>query len=238
MDSTTGGTAAYVNEYGPYLDREGNITYKSVGATKVFAGDKRYNDFPQRQGRIGYEFEHRLNDMFTLRQRTRFSALSTNQEYVYVGDAGLVRENNRGIVSDTHLESRIRTGAVGHWILTGVDVSRLSYRSKEGYGGVPVGVDPVLAFRSNQTQTLTGIYVQDQLQWQNWRLTLGGRHDWLTSEFESGGTDFDRNDSKFTGRAALGYVTDFGLAPYVSWGSSFTPNPGTVLSGGDRKSVV
>lgn len=232
MDSTTGGTAAYVNEYGPYLDREGNITYKSVGATNVFAGDKRYNDFPQRQGRIGYEFEHRLNDMFTLRQRTRFSALGTNQEYVYVGDAGLVRENNWGIVSDTHLESRIRTGAVDHWILTGVDVSRLSYRSKEGYGGVPISVDPVLAFRSNQTQTLTGIYVQDQLKWQNWRLTLGGRHDWLTSEFESGGADFDRNDRKFTGRAALGYVTDFGLAPYVSWGSSFTPNPGTVLSGG------
>ena len=27
-------------------------------------------------------------------------------------------------------------------------------------------------------------------------------------------------------------MTDFGLAPYVSWGTSFTPNPGTVLGGG------
>ena len=26
-------------------------------------------------------------------------------------------------------------------------------------------------------------------------------------------------------------MTDFGLAPYVSWGTSFTPNPGTVLGG-------
>ncbi|RDI58834.1 TonB-dependent siderophore receptor [Microvirga subterranea] len=231
MDSTTGGTAAYVNEYAPYVDRQGNITYKSVGATRQFLGDERYNDFRQKQGRIGYEFEHRFNDMFTLRQRTRFSALGTNQEYVSSGSPGLVRETNWGIVSDTHLESRVRTGAVDHTILTGVDVSRLSYRSKEGFGGVPVGVDPVLAYRSNQTQTLTGIYVQDQLKWQNWRLTLGGRHDWLSSDFASGGTIFNRDDTKFTGRAALGYVTDFGLAPYVSWGTSFTPNPGTLLSG-------
>ena len=232
MDSTTGGTAAYVNAYGPYIDREGNLSYKSIGVTKQFAGDKRYNDFRQQQGRIGYEFEHRFSDMVMLRQRMRFSALGTNQEYVYVGVPGLVRENNWGVVSDTHLETRVRMGAVDHTILTGLDVSRLSYRSKEGYGGVPIGVDPELAYRSRQTQTLAGIYVQDQLKWQNWRLTLGGRHDWLSSEFESSGMEFDRADTKFTGRAALGYVTDFGLAPYVSWGTSFTPNPGTVLSGG------
>lgn len=231
MDSTTGGTAAYVNEYAPFVDRAGNVSFQSIGATRVFLGDKRYNDFRQKQGRIGYEFEHHFNDMFTLRQRTRFSALGTNQEYVSSGFPGLVRETNWGIVSDTSLESRVQTGAVGHTILTGVDIGRLSYRSKEGFGGVPIGVDPVLATRSNQTQTLAGIYVQDQLEWQNWRLTLGGRHDWLSSDFESGGTDYDRRDTKFTGRAALGYVTDFGLAPYVSWGTSFTPNPGTLLSG-------
>ncbi|PVE26032.1 TonB-dependent siderophore receptor [Microvirga sp. KLBC 81] len=231
MDSTTGGTAAYVNDYGPYVDRQGNISYKSIGATKVFAGDERYNDFSQQQGRIGTEFEHRFNGMFTLRQRTRFSALGTNQEYVYVGTPGLVRENNWGIVSDTHLESRVRTGEVDHAILTGLDVSHLRYRSKEDYGGVPVGEDPELLYRSRQAQTLTGVYVQDQLKWQNWRLTLGGRHDWLESNYETGGMEFKRDDGKFTGRAALGYVTDSGLAPYVSYGTSFTPNPGTLVTG-------
>ena len=170
--------------------------------------------------------------MFTLRQRTRFSALGTNQEYVY-GGSGLTRENNWGVVSDTYLESRVRTGAVDHTILTGLDVSRLSYVSKQGFDAtIPVGLDPVLSYREDQTQMLTGIYVQDQLEWQNWRLTLGGRHDWLTSEYNSAGFQFDSDDTKFTGRAALGYVTDFGLAPYVSWGTAFTPNPGTVLNGG------
>ncbi|WP_237050097.1 TonB-dependent siderophore receptor [Microvirga ossetica] len=229
MDATTGGTAAYLNNYA--TDAAGNPTSLSIGATRVFAGDKRYNDFRQQQGRIGYEFEHRFNDMFTLRQHTRFSALGTNQEYVY-GGSGLTRENNWGGVSDTHLESRVRTGPVDHTILTGLDVSRLSYVSKQGFDAtIPVGLDPVLSYREDQTQTLTGIYVQDQIKWQNWRLTLGGRHDWLTSEYNTAGFEFDSDDTKFTGRAALGYVTDFGLAPYVSWGTSFTPNPGTVLGG-------
>jgi iron complex outermembrane receptor protein len=230
MDATTGGTAAYLNNYA--TDAAGNPTSLSIGATRVFAGDERYNDFRQQQGRIGYEFEHRFNDMFTLRQRTRFSALGTNQEYVY-GGSGLTRENNWGVVSDTYLESRVRTGAVDHTILTGLDVSRLSYVSKQGLDAtIPVGLDPILSYREDQTQMLTGIYVQDQLEWHNWRLTLGGRHDWLTSEYNSAGFEFDSDDTKFTGRAALGYVTDFGLAPYVSWGTSFTPNPGTVLNGG------
>lgn len=229
MDSTTGGTAAYYNDY--EKDAAGNFTSRSVGVTKVFAGDQRYNDFRQKQGRIGYEFEHRFNDMFALRQRTRFSALGTNQEYVY-GGSGLTREHNWGIVSDTHLESRLRTGAIDHTILTGLDVSRLSYVSKLGFGIVPIGTDPDFYQRDEQIQTLAGIYVQEQLKWQNWRLTLGGRHDWMTSQYESNGAVSDRDDTKFTGRAALGYVTDFGLAPYVSYGTSFTPNPGTLLNGG------
>ena len=67
-----------------------------------------------------------------------------------------------------------------------MDVSRLSYVSKQGFDAtIPVGLDPVLSYREDQTQTLTGIYVQDQLKWQNWRLTLGGRHDWLTSEYNT-----------------------------------------------------
>jgi len=228
MDATTGGTAAYINDYA--TDAAGNPTSLSIGATRIFAGDARYNDFRQQQGRIGYEFEHRFNDMFTLRQRTRFSALGTNQEYYY-GGSGLTRENNWGIVSDTHLESRVNTGPVGHTILSGLDVSRLSYVSKQGFGIVPIGTDPALTYREEQTQTLTGLYLQDQIKWQNWRLTLGGRHDWLSSEYNTAGYEFDRDDTKFTGRAALGYVTDFGLAPYVSYGTSFTPNPGTLLDG-------
>jgi iron complex outermembrane receptor protein len=237
MDSTTGGTAAYVNEYGPYMDSQGNILSKVTRATKVFGGDRRYNDFRQQQARIGYEFEHKFNDVFTLRQRARFSQLGNNQQYVYIGTPGLTRENTEGFSVDTALESRFRTGPVDHTLLTGIDLSRLSYKSKEAYGGVPLGYNPPFLWRTSQTQTLVGAYVQDQMKWQNWHLTAGLRHDWLDSKFEAGAagaapTESKQKDGQLTGRAALSYVTDFGLAPYVSYGTSFVPNSGTVLAGG------
>jgi iron complex outermembrane receptor protein len=236
MDSTTGGTAAYVNEYGPYMDRSGNLLYKSIGATKVFGGDKRYNDFRQQQGRIGYEFEHAFGEIFTLRQRVRYSALATNQQYVYLADPGLTRERTQGFSADTSLEAKLSTGPVSHRILTGVDFSWLHYRGKEGFGGVPLGYNAALGYRTAQSQTLFGVYAQDQMSWQNWRLTLGGRHDWFSSRFEAGAagaapTETKQKDAQSTGRVALSYVTSFGLAPYVSYATSFVPNSGTVLSG-------
>lgn len=236
MDSTTGGTAAYINEYGPWIDRQGNVASKVIGATKVFGGDKRYNDFRQQQARLGYEFENRFNDVFTLRQRARYSKLGGNQQYVYIGTPGLTRENTQGFSIDTLLESRLQTGALDHTLLTGIDVSHLSYKSKEAYGGVPLGANPPFLWRTGQTQTMTGIYLQDQIKWQNWRVTAGGRYDWLNSKFEAGSagelpTESKSREGKFTGRAALSYVTDLGFVPYVSYGTSFVPNPGTVLGG-------
>lgn len=236
MDSTVGGTQVYLNEYAPYLDRQGNVTYKSIGATKVYAGDRRYNDYRQQQGRIGYEFEHKFSEALTLRQRARYSHLSMNQQYAYFGP-GLTREDTSGLAVDTMLEGRFNTFALEHTLLTGVDVSYLTYRAKDGFGGVPIGFNPALVGRSRQTMSMTGLYIQDQVKWQNWRLTLGGRYDWLNSNFKSGTvstalTENKSDESKFTGRAALSYVTDFGLAPYVSYGTSFVPNPGAVLDGG------
>lgn len=236
MDSTTGGTAAYFNLYGPYVDRQGNVLSKTIGATRVFAGDKRYNDFRQQQARIGYEFEHKFDEVFTFRQRARFSKLGNNQQYVF-GEPGLTRENTAGFAIDTALEARFRTGAAEHTLLAGIDVSRLEYKSKEAFGGVPLGYNPAFLWRTSQVQTMTGAHLQDQVKWGNWRLSAGVRHDWLDSEFEAGGagaapTESRRRDGQFTGRAALSYVTEFGLAPYVSYGTSFVPNPGTVLNGG------
>lgn len=236
MDSTTGGTAAYLNEYGPYVDSQGNILSKATRATKVYVGDKRYNDFRQQQARIGYEFEHRFDEVFTLRQRARYSQLGNNQQYLYF-EPGLTRENTAGFSIDTSLEAKFRTGALDHTLLAGIDASRLSYKSKEAFGGVPLGFNPPFLWRTSQTMTLVGAYLQDQVKWQNWRLTAGVRHDWLDSKFDAGSAGAapavsKRQDEQWTGRAALSYVTDFGLAPYVSYGTSFVPNPGTVLNGG------
>ena len=235
MDSTTGGTVAYINTY------DGS---NSTGATREFGGDGRFNEFRQKQGRIGWEFEHRFSDVFTLHQNTRYSQLETNQEYIFGGYPGLVQEDTGGIVSDTYLVSNFQTGAVSHQVLTGVDVSYLDYTSWAGYGyttAFPPDIDDQID-DFEQTQTLVGLYMQDQMEIGPWRVLLGGRHDWHDSDF-SGTTTIDgtpptvsavdesQSDGKFTGRAALSYITEWNIAPYISYGTSFTPNPGTVIDG-------
>ena len=66
-----------------------------------------------------------------------------------------------------------------------------------------------------------------------WLLTLSGRHDWVdtTTRERIAGTEQDVSDSAFSGRVGLTYVTDFGLAPYVAYATSFNPNLGTDFQG-------
>src|SRR3546814_5987919 len=72
----------------------------------------------------------------------------------------------------------------------------------------------------NPKTNQTGLYVQDQIALDNWRLTLGGREDWIHTgtEFhnQAGATNTQR-DKKFSGNAALSYVFDNGVMPYISF---------------------
>lgn len=87
---------------------------------------------------------------------------------------------------------------------------------------VPSGAIP-LDHRPEETQTQTGIYIQDQLRWGSWLAVLGVRQDWLTIE-EAGSRDID--ESATTWRAALMYEFSSGFTPYVSYSTSFSPLPG------------
>ena len=52
--------------------------------------------------------------------------------------------------------------------------------------------------------------MQNQIRFQRWILTLGGRHDWAESETTDNrtGTTSKSRDSAFTGRLGLGYAFD------------------------------
>src|SRR5690606_10386795 len=84
-----------------------------------------------------------------------------------------------------------------------------------------------------------GVYAQDQIKLDNWIVTLGGRHDWAHTE--TSGTQFNFvtsdldplhvsiDDQAWTGFAGLSYVFANGLAPYVSYSTSFQPASGLTL---------
>lgn len=252
MDATTGGSAAYQNIY------DATFT-NSLGAIRTPLAFKDFDDFRQKQGRVGYELEHNFNEFVTLHQNVRYSGLKTRQEYSgsQFFDTGLLAENTDGYAADTYLETKVETGPVRHTILTGLDASYLHYKAKQAFGSftdpndipTPDYDDPAaFARRFNQSQTLVGVYAQDELAFGPWRLNLGGRHDWFDSRFESNlpgvsvngrvGDVQRENDGKFTGRAGLSYVTSFGLTPFVGYGTSFVPNPGTVIDGSVTKPTV
>ena len=133
MDSTTGGTAAYINTYDGPL---------STGVTNKFGGDARFNDFNQKQGRIGYEFEHRFDQSITLHQNVRYSKLTADQEYMFGGYPGLTQEDTSGFVADTYLVSRFAMSGLKHTLLTGVDFSYLDWTARWASGDYTTEVPP------------------------------------------------------------------------------------------------
>jgi iron complex outermembrane receptor protein len=243
--SMTGGNPAYYN------DRYGHVS-------KFEAGDPAFGDLTHDQGRFGWEFEHYVNDTFTIRQNMRYSIQDIRAEYVYTFNGaqhaldpnlvdrgtGLDDQLVQSVSVDNQVETRVETGPFDHTLLTGVDVTWVDFRYLSGFGEAPPLVlsdpnygesidTPVLTARTDQTQIQTGVYIQDQIRFDDALiLTLGGRHDWVTTDTEN--TDLTTSDSdkisqtdrKFSGRAGLTYKTPFGIAPYASISTAFSPNVG------------
>lgn len=87
--------------------------------------------------------------------------------------------------------------------------------------------DVKLTPNPDQAQYQTGIYIQDQLRLGNWIGIAGIRQDWVDIGFKGSP---DTHEQATSGRAALMYEFDAGIAPYVSWSQSFTPQPGVIVS--------
>ena len=137
---------------------------------------------------------------------------------------------------DTQLQSKFATGSVEHTLLTGVDFMRMrnDIDSWFGYAGsvAPSDIynldrsdfdfgahpDPSGPYRVLLKQKQTGLYVQDQAQWDKVLVTLGGRYDWAEqSSFNRDyGNKSDRDDKQFTWRGGVNYLFDNGVTPYFA----------------------
>ncbi|HDS1736949.1 TPA: TonB-dependent siderophore receptor [Pseudomonas putida] len=152
------------------------------------------------------------------------------------------RQHNITYTLDNNLEYKFNTGALQHTALAGVDYRHFNrkYDGYNAYNVLPVdlygknnydtsSVTPELDTRWDNTIRQTGVYLQDQIKLDNWILTVGGRQDWAEIDNKDllAGSIESKRDSQFTGRIGLTYVTEFGLAPYVSYSQSFLPTLGT-----------
>ena len=235
----------------PYEGTVTNARFGRI-PTSFFAGDPSVDKFTREQEMLGYQFERNLTDDLTFRQNARFAHVDVTYRG-YVGNnwadintASLGRYNwyakntaNQANL-DNQLEYRFNTGAVRHTMLFGVDLKGYQIDDYQAFnfGTVPsinvfnpaYGFDIPLTgapFRNFQiTQKQAGTYLQDQMKLGNFTLVLSGRNDWVETTQaarDSGATLASRDDSRFSGRAGLIYNFDNGIAPYVSYATSYNP---------------
>lgn len=237
--------------YYGWLPKEGTVEPLPDGSRlpTSFNEGATNNSYSRNQKMVGYSFEHGFNDTFTVRQNLRFAEMKTAQQSVYgtgidptnghMLNRGTVVDNERlqNFSVDTQLESKFTTGDLEHTLLTGVDYMRMRNSINAAFGSAPqldlynpsreyFDFGDAVPYQMNESKQ-TGLYVQDQAEWDKWVVTLGGRYDWsqqATTVYGSDAGYIERNDKKFTWRGGVNYLFDNGISPYFSYSQSFEPS--------------
>jgi len=155
------------------------------------------------------------------------------------------------VAADVSLSYDFSVGATQHTLVAGVDYFRTDFDARRYSGEVLGGAGGIDAFAPgygvavgdfsllsdvNSTLTQVGVYAQDQIAVGRWRLVAGLRGDWSRSEADVtyGYGDIERTDQDdraLSGRIGAVYLFDSGVAPYVSYGTSFEPVVGATATG-------
>ncbi|MGY4399564.1 iron complex outermembrane receptor protein [Bradyrhizobium sp. USDA 3315] len=225
-----------------------------------YLGEPGLDGYHLEQFAVGYAFEHRFDNIFQFRQNLRYTQVSNDLASVrtegMVTDRlvartyNYVKANAANVALDNQLQADFATGPLVHKVLAGVDYFDLwantDYRTTpiapiDAYSpvystAVPSASSLAPFILRDDRQSQLGAYLQDQIKLDRWTLTMSGRQDWVSSGFTSmafypPAGHYSRDDSAQTGRIGLSYLFDIGLAPYVSYGTSFTPNLGADSAG-------
>ncbi|MES5047511.1 TonB-dependent siderophore receptor [Rhizobium nepotum] len=243
-------------DYRP-LPYEGTVVSGPLGKIDrdLFTGEPDYNRYERTQAVVGYQFDHEFNDVFSVHHNARYIYVDDSYRtffsngYVTTGGVTDYTKLNRNaydyasknsvFATDTNLQASFETGPIEHNAIVGVDYKwfKNDYSGYYGFGNTPIDiVDPIygnyrrptLGARWDNRISQLGVYAQDQIKWDNWVLTLGGRYDtaWQDDNDILGSHRSKKTDHDFTGRAGLTYLFDNGIAPYVGYATSFMPYSG------------
>lgn len=241
-----------------FLPSQGVLTANPNGPipTDFFTGEPSYDFYKRDQWSIGTLFEHRFNQTWTFRNTYRHSRIKSSGQTAFGG--GLqddLRTLNRfGFdypfemnldTTDTNLAVRFKTGRLDHAILFGLDYSHSDTKIQNGFAVAPpldvyapvygASVPALFTYLdTDQPAWLAGLYLQDHVKIAGKLVaTLSGRHDWthLTTKDNLAGASTEQSPGKLSGRAGLTYLPDVGIAPYVSYSTSFLPTAGVDGSG-------
>jgi len=214
-----------------------------------FLGEPAWENETTERTTIGYEFSHRFNDHIRVEQNFRYTDFDNHRQYLQANGA-LVNQrllNRRytlrdiqgeGVTIDNRIGMDFDTGPFSHKALVGVDyLWGKSLWSEQGGNAAAIDIfNPVYGstvntsvFTSRSVQDIrasqAGLYLQDQVKYGKWLTTAGVRKDWAWRDTKnvSTGSTSSQDDSAFTWRGGLTYLSDSGFAPYVSYSKSFAP---------------
>lgn len=144
-------------------------------------------------------------------------------------------------VLDNQLQADLTTGPAEHTLLAGIDYRYATRDYVWGYGAAP-SIDlndpqyggaaySAITLSTSQSQDLTakqtGVYLQDQVEIGKLNLSAGLRYDWASTDIDdrlASNSDQSYDDGALTWRAGALYAFDNGIAPYVSYSTSFEPS--------------
>jgi iron complex outermembrane recepter protein len=168
----------------------------------LFLGEPSYHDTWIESFRIGYDFQHRFNDIFSFQQDFAFQRLNINLEEVQsratvVNSTDIVRQMSYQVYDidifqvDNRLKADLALGPFVNHVVYGTDFAAIPNYQGTGvnrssqyllnlynpvYGQPLAASNPITSFRY-QNQTQLGFYVQDRIEFGNLSLLLGTRYD-------------------------------------------------------------
>jgi iron complex outermembrane receptor protein len=241
-----------------FLPAVGVLVDNPVGKVRrgINLGEPDYNFYRRRQWGLGYELTHRFSSAAKFTQNLRWGEYHEYQQIIYGAALGAdnrtITRNNFPFKDDTlqftvdnRLDLDFATGPIEHHVLVGFDYR--NYREASAFSFTPAGTidlfDPVyspgayiapttLTGSTDQRLKQKGLYLQDQARIGNLILTLSGRQDWVkTDNYAATAAIPVSKQDKFTWRAGATHLTEAGIAPYVSYATSFQPVVGQTFAG-------
>lgn len=243
-DANTGDTNGYLPASGTRLGNPNGQLPRNRNL-----GEPDYNRYDRTQHGIGYDFSHAFSPEMRFQQNARWNRYEEAQKLVYsTGFQADQRTVNRsvypyaedveGFAVDSRLSVNFPTGRARHSLLAGLDVRALENFARLGfaaapsldafdpvYGAAPIVTPEMTNLFNDQRVQQAGLYVQDQIRLGRAVFTASGRFDKV--ELENRQTGVTTKQDEFTWRAGANYVFDSGVAPYVSYATSFEPVLGT-----------
>ena len=240
QEDDSGTTSSFLPHRGTVL----SAPYGRIDSDR-FVSEPGFDEYDSEQKTLTSLMSWRLDDVWTLRQNLRWQKSKVSYQTIYGWPFGLSADGRTTErvysvskpevtiwTADHQAESRFDTGALQHTLLLGVDYQHSMTDEKSAFGvATPLDLyapvygsfDPSVVSLADLPQQRTsqkGLYVQDQVRYQKWLMTLGLRKDWADTRVEDG----DRQkDDAVTGRVGLTYLFDNGVAPYLSYSESFSP---------------